>query len=87
MELRLDPSCLKPVIETVIAELLQRFDQNDDRLAYSEAEAAALLGVSRTTLRDERLRGRVKASLVGRKIRYTRNDMVEYLVNRRWEME
>src|SRR5262249_53987099 len=53
---------------------------DDGGLAYSEAEGAALLGLHSWQLRDERLRGRIPASrITGRKIRYTRQDLLEYL--------
>lgn len=84
MELSFSPESIRPLIEAIVYEVLSRFDDQSDRIAFDEAEAAALLGVKYTTLRDERTRGRVKASLVGRKIRYTRQDLLEYLANRRW---
>lgn len=87
MKLVLDPDELKPLIETIVQEVLARFETANDRLAFDELEAAAMLGVTKTTLRDERLRGRVNASLVGRKVRYTRQDLLEYLANRRWSNE
>jgi len=84
MELRIQPEELRPVIEAVAAELLSRLPPCGERLAYSEKEAAALLGVSYSALRDERMRHRVNASVVGRKIRYTREDLLQYLSLRRW---
>ena len=87
MRIEFDPEALKPLIETIVLEVIARIDKGDDRLAFDEAEAAAMLGVTKTTLRDERLRGRVNASLVGRKVRYSRNDLLEYLANRRWSNE
>ena len=66
MEIKLESNDLKPIIEAVLCEVLERFETDNDRLAFNESKAAAMLGVPQTTLRDERLRGRVKASLVGR---------------------
>lgn len=85
MQIQLDPEDLKPIIETVVADVIERFDTGEQRLAFSEEEAAAMLGVNSTTLRDERLRGRVEASTVGRKIRYTRQNLLDYLARRRWQ--
>ena len=84
MEIKLDPQDLKPIVGSVLCEVLQRFE-GDQRIAYSEEEAAALIGVAATTLRDERLRGRIEASLVGRKVRYTRQQILDYLARRRWQ--
>ncbi|MCH7989380.1 MAG: helix-turn-helix domain-containing protein, partial [Planctomycetes bacterium] len=75
------------LVETIVLEVMARIDKADDRLAFDEVEAVAMLGVTKTTLRDERLRGRVNASLVGRKVRYTRQDLLEYLAKRRWSNE
>ena len=84
MKLEFPAEEIRPLIETIVLEVMARIDMADDRLAFDEIEAAAMLGVTKTTLRDERLRGRVNASLVGRKVRYTQQDLLEYLANRRW---
>jgi hypothetical protein len=84
MHFQFSPDDLRPVIESVVTELLERFADSGEQIAFGEAEAAAMLGVARTTLRDERYRGRVNASLVGRKIRYTKRDLLEYLSRRQW---
>jgi hypothetical protein len=79
---------LRPLVELVVAEVLARMRQDEarlpDRLAYSEEEAARLLGLEPYQLRDERLRGRIAASqIVGRRIRYSRKDLLGYLAARR----
>jgi len=89
MQLTLDPNALRPLIEAVVAEVLTatRDDQAKlgDRLCFAEAEAARLLGLESHVLRDERRRGRITASsIVGRRIRYSRADLCEYLASRRW---
>lgn len=85
MRIELTPDELRPLIESVAADLLSRFVSGSDRIAFDEAEAAAMLGVAPSTLGDERRRGRVRASLVGRKIRYTREDLLTYLASRQWK--
>jgi hypothetical protein len=87
--LQLDPQALRPVIEAVVSEVLAQLEGAraalpDGRLCYSEEEAARLLGLEPHVLRDERRRGRIIASsIVGRRIRYTRDDLVSYLMARR----
>ena len=55
-----------------------------DKLAFTEAEAARLLSLNTHQLRDERLRGRITASkIVGNRIAYRREDLLEYLTSRR----
>jgi hypothetical protein len=92
LSLELDPEALRPVIEAVVTEVLGRLEGQrallGDRLAYSEEEAARLLGLEPHVLRDERHRKRIAASsIVGRRIRYTREDLVGYLLARRQEAE
>jgi hypothetical protein len=87
--LNLDPAALRPLIETAVTEAIARLEATraalpGDRLAYSEEEAARLPGLEPHVLRDERRRGRISGSqIVGRRIRYTRDDLLSYLMRRR----
>jgi hypothetical protein len=90
VSLQLEAEALKPLIQQVVSEVLARLDSEraklDGRLAYSEVEAAKMLGLEPHVLRDERLRGNIGASaIVGRRIRYTREDLTGYLLSRRWQ--
>ena len=89
LSLHLDPEALRPLVRVVVAEVAAQLDadraQVGGRLCYSEAEAAALLGVGEHVLRDERRRGRIKASqIVGRRVRYLKDDLLAYLASRRY---
>jgi hypothetical protein len=84
----LDPQALRPLIAAVVAEALAQLEDVratlDDRMAFSEPEAAVLLGLESHQLRDARRRGDVAASaLAGGRIRYTRQDLLDYLRARR----
>jgi hypothetical protein len=88
--LHIDPESLRPLIEQVVEATMARLEDAratlGSRLAYSEAEAAALLGLNPHQLRDERLRGRIAARVgPGRKILYTREALLEYLASRPWQ--
>jgi hypothetical protein len=88
LTLALDPEALRPLVRDIVAEVLTQVRQEearlDGRLAYSEEEAARLLGLLPHVLRDERLRGRIAASaIVGRRVRYLRADLLAYLMGRR----
>lgn len=90
LSLNLDPAALKPLIEQVVSQAIARLEEtrvtlpDAGRLAYSEAEAAALLGLHRHQLRDERRRGRISAAIgPGRRILYSRADLMDYLIRRR----
>jgi hypothetical protein len=89
LSLAIDPAALAPLVRAIVAEVLAQAQADaarvgTDRLAYSEEEAARLLGLEPHVLRDERRRGRIGAScIVGRRIRYTRQDLLDYLAARR----
>lgn len=85
-----DQAALAPLIQQVVVETLAALEAErgkiDGKLAYSEPEAARLLDLHPWVLRGERLRGRIAASkIVGRRIRYTRADLIDYLTRRRVE--
>jgi hypothetical protein len=87
----LNPDAFRSFVRAVVVEVLaaqagDRPSLPSGRLAYSEPEAAALLGLAPWVLRDERRRGRIAASsVVGRRIRYLRSDLERYLADRRTE--
>jgi excisionase family DNA binding protein len=90
LHLQIDPQALRPLIEEVVNLVLARLESErahlNGKLCYSEPEAAELLGLKEHQLRDERRRGRIRAaSIVGRRIRYTREDLMSYLLGRQWE--
>ncbi len=79
---------LRPLIEAVVAATVARLADDEARLgdvlAFDEPTAARLLSLEPHQLRDERLRGRITASqIVGRRIRYRRNDLLTYLERNR----
>ena len=78
MKIEFSTDDLEPVIERCVARLVDRF-ANDDRLLYDEPEAARLCSVPRHVLRDERLRGKVRGVKVGKKIRYSRAALLEFI--------
>jgi hypothetical protein len=90
ISLNVDADKLVPLIRLVIQEVMSQHDAAramlpEGRLAFSEEEASRLIGLQPHQLRDERLRGRIQASqIVGRRIRYRPEDLVSYLVNRKW---
>src|SRR5262249_58504706 len=87
LALAVDSDSLKALVRAVVAEVISELEQArqqipEGRLAYSEPEAAAMLGLQPHVLRDLRLRGEIRASqVVGRRIRYVREDLVAYLQN------
>jgi hypothetical protein len=88
VQMTLDVEALGPLIERSVQAAIVRLDELrapfGDRLAFSEAEAARLIGLEEHQLRDERRRGRIKASqIVNRSIRYLRGDLIDYLMRQR----
>jgi excisionase family DNA binding protein len=85
MEVAFDAADLRPIVEAVVAELADRLAADDGRMAYSTAEVAGMLDVSPVTIRDARLRGELEAVRVGRKCRFTRKQVMDYLARRTWQ--
>lgn len=90
LNVTLDADALRRFIEATVAETLARIADDDarmgDRLAFDEPTSARLLSLEPHQLRDERLRGRITASvIVGRRIRYQRGDLLAYLARNRTE--
>ena len=84
----LDLETLRPLVAAVVRETIEQLETEraplGQRVAFSETEAAELLGLEPHVLRDERRRGRIGASQVaGRRVRYTRQDLLDYLCDRR----
>ncbi|WP_010587885.1 helix-turn-helix domain-containing protein [Schlesneria paludicola] len=86
----LSPDELQALLKTAAIEALAKFsaDQAElgNRIAFDEPTAAKLMDLESHQLRDERRRGRIGAStIVGRRIRYTREDLLAYLNRERSE--
>ena len=84
VDLHLETSELRPLVQSIISEVLLQMDQirqaHGDKIAFSEDEAAAMLGLNPWQLRDVRRSGKITHTrIVGNRIRYTRNDLMEYL--------
>jgi hypothetical protein len=75
---------VRQVIEVAVRELGQQPKLLNGKLAVTEPEAAALLGLNVWQLRDLRLDGRIGFSrIVGGRIRYTGADLDTYLESTR----
>jgi hypothetical protein len=88
VRIELESTDLKPLVAAIVAEALQAIDSGGDgdgRLAYSEAEAAELLGIGRHVLRDVRLAGKITATKAGGRIAYERGELLAYLARNRQE--
>jgi len=88
MKLEFDSSVIRPLVQQVVAEAISRLEesgrQHGSQLAYTEAQAAAMLGVKPHVLRDLRLSGEVEASRVGMRIVYTRESLTRLLEKNKW---
>lgn len=81
---------LRPAISIAVSETLEQLVDEagllpKTRLAFPEAEAAALLGVAKHVLTDARRRGEITGSRVGKKITYTRSELLAFLDRQRQE--
>ena len=84
--MKLDPSdirdlepAIRAVVVVVIDELRAKEAALGDRLAFTEAEAATMLGVPRHVLRDCRLRGEISGRKVGKRILYSRESLLRFI--------
>lgn len=87
VKIELDPQTLQPLVARIVAETLEQLrDVNhklpDGRIAYPEAEAAALLGIAQHVLRDSRRRGEIGAKKLGKRWLYFRGDLEKWFRNR-----
>jgi hypothetical protein len=88
LSLNLDSESLRPLIEAVVLETIARLqgENLNGRLAYSEEEAAELLGLNRWQLRDLRRAGKITpAQGPGRKVLYPRDVLVRFLAENPWK--
>ena len=83
MKVVFEAADIRPLIKAVVAEMLDQFGTDTNRLAYNEAEAAALLGLKNHQLRDARLRGQITGAPLGKRYYYTRADLIKFLESRR----
>ena len=78
-----DVEALRPVLAAVVRETIQQCQAEQqrlgDRLAYSESEAAALIGVASHVLREARGRGEIAGTRIGKSVRYMRYELLAYL--------
>jgi hypothetical protein len=83
VRIQFDREDLQPLVQLAVAEALSRMEDEraklNGRLAFTEPEAAALLGVKPHVLRDCRRRRELQGAKVGCKIVYTRADLLEFL--------
>lgn len=90
MQVTIDPDELRPIISATVAEVLAQIRADEsavgDKLAFSEQEAARRLDIEHHVLRDARLRGEISASrIAGRRIRYRKSDLTDYMARHRTE--
>jgi Helix-turn-helix domain len=90
LQLRIDPAQMGPLVRQIVTETLNQVESDraklPDKLAFGEPEAARLLGLKQHQLRDARLAGKIQCSqITGRRIRYMRQDLLDYLTKNRWE--
>jgi hypothetical protein len=83
MRIERDHETLRPLVHMAVAEALGRMEEEraklSGRLAFTEPEAAVMLGVKAHVLRDCRRRGELQGAKVGSKIVYTRADLLGFL--------
>lgn len=86
LSLKIDPSGLRPLVEMAVEKVFERLGQaviTDGRLAYTEPEAASLLGLTARQLAEQRRAGRLGYSRGPKgSVLYTKADLLAYLSSR-----
>ena len=82
MKLDLEPADLRPLVQTVLAEVLSKLPQRaPERLSFSAREAAEVLGLTTNQVREARRRGELRGKRLGRTIVYERAELLRFLAN------
>ena len=83
LQIQFDQDALRPLVHLAVAEAMAGVEEErarfSGRLAFTEPEAAVLLGVRAHVLRDCRRRGELQGARVGSRIVYTRDDLIGFL--------
>ena len=81
MLLKFDDDDVRALVRPVVREVISELNElpQDNRLGYSEPEAATLLGLAAHQLRDARLRGEIVATRLGGRIGYERSELLRYM--------
>jgi hypothetical protein len=83
LKIQFDREDLQPLVHMAVTEALDRLEADraklSGRLAFTEPEAAVLVGVKPHVLRDCRRCGELRGAKVGSKIVYTRVDLMKFL--------
>ncbi len=84
MRLEIESEWLEALIQKCVDSTAAKL-REDERLLFSEAEAAAKFGVPRHVLRDERLRGNISGCRVGKRVMYSRRALEQFIEFRETE--
>jgi hypothetical protein len=88
-KLQLDPDELRPLVSLVVQEVLEALDAEraklGERLAFTEPEASALLGIERRQLAVFRRAGKIEWAIGPRRMPlYTRAQLLAFLAARKF---
>lgn len=87
MQITFDDADLKVLVTRVVTTVLAQREADGmkfgGRLAYTEAEAAALIGVRPHVLRDCRLRGEIEGARIGKRVMYSREQLLALMERNR----
>ncbi len=83
MKFSFDADDLRPLVQAVVNETIERLQSAqtsmNGRLAYTEPQAAALFGIAPHVLRDCRLRGEISATKAGKRLLYSRDELLRFI--------
>ena len=87
MQINLNDGDLEPLVTKVVAKVLAQREADGEklggRLAFTEPEAAAMVGVRPHVLRDCQLRGEIVGSKIGKRVMYSREQLLALMERNR----
>lgn len=79
MKIEISRDELRPLVHEIIGELAVQLDWPAGRIALTEVEAASACGVPSSVLRELRYEGLIPYSKLGRRIVYSRQNLLAIL--------
>ena len=82
-QINLDDEVLAPLVARITKQVVEQLDETrakfGGRLGYTLPEAAAMIGVKPHVLRDARARGEIRGRLIGKRLIFSRDELIRFV--------
>ena len=83
LNINVDDDVLEPLVTRITKQVLAQLEEDrmklGGRIGFTLPEAAALIGVKPHVLRDARSRGEIRGRLVGKKLVFSRDELLRFV--------